>query len=109
VADRGSTYGCAVGYPPLADRVRSRSNILAGSYRRPVWNVTTGPALGALLRSASGNSVVVFGPPLRSVRRLPVHSAYVVPAAQTRHVITDLAPLDGIHDFPLWCRVGIIP
>ncbi|MBZ5673344.1 MAG: Ig-like domain-containing protein [Acidobacteriia bacterium] len=56
--------------------------------------ILSGPAVGALLQSSSGNTATVFG-------TAPVGTAiagalsYVVPAAQTRHVITDLVPLGG--------------
>jgi hypothetical protein len=57
-------------------------------------NVTNGPAVGALLRSSTGNSVVVSGTaPVGTAIAAPL--GYVVPAAQTRHVITDLAPSTG--------------
>ncbi|HKA01760.1 MAG TPA: Ig-like domain-containing protein [Candidatus Solibacter sp.] len=54
-------------------------------------NIVSGPAVGALLESAAGNTATVFG-------TAPVGMAiggtlaYGVPAAQTRHVITDLTP-----------------
>jgi hypothetical protein len=57
-------------------------------------SVGSGAAVGTLLQSAAGNSVVIAG-------TAPVGTAiagtlsYVVPAAQTSHVITDLAPSTG--------------
>ena len=57
-------------------------------------NVISGPAIGALLQSASGNSVVVCGTaPLDAAITGAV--SYSVPASQTRHVITDLSPSTG--------------
>ncbi|HLX42492.1 MAG TPA: hypothetical protein VKR43_03620 [Bryobacteraceae bacterium] len=57
-------------------------------------NVTTGPAVGALLQSSTGNSVVISGTaPAGTAIAGPLN--YVVPAAQTRHVITDLAASTG--------------
>ena len=57
-------------------------------------NITSGPAVGALLQSATGNSVVISGTaPVGTAIAGPL--GYVVPAAQTRHVITDLAPSTG--------------
>ena len=56
--------------------------------------IVSGPAVGTVLQSSTGNSVVVSG-------TAPVGTAiagtlsYVVPAAQTRHVITDLTPSTG--------------
>ena len=57
-------------------------------------NVTSGAVVGAVLVSAAGNNVTVFG---TAPADTPVTGAisYVVPAAQTRHVITDLNPLAG--------------
>ncbi len=57
-------------------------------------NVTSGAAVGTVLQSSTGNGVVIAG-------TAPVGTAisgtlsYSVPAAQTRHVITDLAPSTG--------------
>ncbi|MBI4907523.1 MAG: hypothetical protein HY820_28110 [Acidobacteria bacterium] len=57
-------------------------------------NITSGLATGALLQSSAGNSVVIagtasFGTPISST------ITYTVPAAQTRHLITDLNPSAG--------------
>ncbi|HEY1342151.1 MAG TPA: hypothetical protein VGF59_31805, partial [Bryobacteraceae bacterium] len=57
-------------------------------------SITAGSAVGVLLQSSTGNSAVVSG-------AAPVGTAmagalrYVVPAAKTRHLITDLAPSTG--------------
>src|SRR6185369_14172926 len=57
-------------------------------------NVTAGAAGGALLQSPAGNNVVVSGTaPVGTVIAGTV--SYVVTAAQTRHVITDLTPSAG--------------
>jgi hypothetical protein len=72
------------------DLAASPSQVAAAT---PV-TVTSGPAVGALLQSAAGNSAAVFG-------TAPVGTAiagtltYTVPAAQARHVITDMAPNSG--------------
>jgi hypothetical protein len=59
-------------------------------------NITAGPAVGALLQSASGNNVVIGGTaPVGTPITGPL--GYTVPAAQTRHVITDLAPSTGYN------------
>jgi len=52
-------------------------------------NVTSGAAVGALLQSTSGNSVVISG---TAAVGTPINGTlqYMVPAAATRHVITDL-------------------
>jgi hypothetical protein len=57
-------------------------------------SVTSGTAVGALLQSAAGNTAAVFG--TASVGT-PIAGtlSYTVPAALTRHVITDLAPHAG--------------
>jgi hypothetical protein len=57
-------------------------------------NVTAGAATGALLQSAGGNGVVVSGTAAFGTAITGTLS-YTVPAAQTRHVITDLAPQAG--------------
>jgi hypothetical protein len=57
-------------------------------------NVTAGAAVGALLQSPSGNSVVVSGTAAAGTA-IAGPLGYVVPAAQTRHVVTDLAPSTG--------------
>jgi hypothetical protein len=54
--------------------------------------VLAGPAAGSLLRSAAGNSAAIFataavGTPIAGTL------SYTVPAAQTRHIVTDLTPL----------------
>ena len=72
------------------DLAPSSSQVAAAS----AVNITTGPAVGVLLQSSAGNSVVVsgtaaFGTPIAG----PL--GYLVPAASTRHVITDLAPSTG--------------
>jgi len=57
-------------------------------------NVTAGPAVGALLQSPAGNSVVIAGTAaVGTAIAGPLN--YVVPASQTRHVVTDLAPSTG--------------
>ncbi len=57
-------------------------------------NVVSGSAVGALLQSAAGNSVVVSGTaPVGTAIAGPL--SYIVPAAQTLHVITDLQPSTG--------------
>ena len=57
-------------------------------------NVTGGPAVGALLASPAGNSVVISGTaPVGTAIAGPF--SYTVPAAATRHVITDLTPSAG--------------
>jgi hypothetical protein len=57
-------------------------------------NVTSGPAVGALLQSPAGNSVVISGTaPLGT--SIAGTLSYVVPAALTRHVVTDLTPSVG--------------
>ena len=56
--------------------------------------VVSGPAVGALLQSSTGNSAVISGTaPVGTAIAGPL--GYVVPAAQTRHVITDLTPSTG--------------
>src|SRR6185295_14711841 len=57
-------------------------------------SILSGPAVGALLQSAGGNSATVFGTATVGTAIAGTLS-YSVPAAQTRHVITDLAPLAG--------------
>ena len=57
-------------------------------------NITAGPAVGALLQSAAGNSVVISGTAAVGTA-IAGPLGYVAPAAQTRHVITDLAPATG--------------
>ena len=57
-------------------------------------NMVSGPAVGTLLQASTGNSVVISGTaPAGTAIAGPV--SYVVPAAQTRHVITDLALSTG--------------
>ena len=57
-------------------------------------NVTGGSAVGALLASPTGNSVVISGTAqVGTAIAGPI--SYTVPAAATRHVITDLAPSTG--------------
>jgi len=59
-------------------------------------NVAGGAAVGVLLQSTTGNSVVISGSaPVGTAISGPV--SYVVPAAQTRHVITDLVPSTGYN------------
>jgi hypothetical protein len=54
-------------------------------------NITAGPAVGTILQSATGNSVVISGTaPVGTAITAPL--AYVVPAVSTRHVVTDLSP-----------------
>jgi hypothetical protein len=54
-------------------------------------SVTSGAVTGAVLQSALGNNVVVFGTaPAGTVVSGTI--AYSAPAAQSRHVITDLTP-----------------
>ncbi len=57
-------------------------------------NVTAGPAVGTLLQSSAGNSVVIAGTAAFGTA-ISGTVSYSVPAAQTRHVITDLAPGAG--------------
>jgi hypothetical protein len=57
-------------------------------------NVTAGPAVGALLQSPTANSVVISGTAAVGTA-IAGPLGYVVPAVQTRHVITDLAPSTG--------------
>jgi hypothetical protein len=57
-------------------------------------NITSGPAVGALLQSPTGNSVVIAGT-AQVGTAIAGPLAYVVPAVQTRHVITDLTPSTG--------------
>ncbi|MBZ5602288.1 MAG: hypothetical protein LAO79_08280 [Acidobacteriia bacterium] len=57
-------------------------------------NVTSGNAVGALLQSASGNSAVLSGTAALGTA-IAGSVSYSVPAAQTRHVITDLTPSAG--------------
>jgi hypothetical protein len=57
-------------------------------------NVTAGAAAGALLQSAGGNGVVVSGTAAFGTA-ITGPLSYTVPAAQTRHVITDLTPQAG--------------
>jgi hypothetical protein len=56
--------------------------------------VLNGAVTGVLLQSATGNNVTVFG---SAPAGTPVTGtiSYAVPAAQTRHVITDLTPGAG--------------
>jgi hypothetical protein len=57
-------------------------------------NVTAGAAVGALLQSPAGNSVVIAGTAaVGTAIAGPLN--YVVPAWQTRHVVTDLASSTG--------------
>ena len=53
--------------------------------------VNAGPVTGVLLQSALGNSALVFG---TAPAGTPISGTvtYTVPAAQTRHLITDLTP-----------------
>ena len=57
-------------------------------------NVTSGNAVGALLQSATGNSVVLSSSALDG-SGIAGGVSYIVPAAQTRHVITDLGTSAG--------------
>jgi hypothetical protein len=57
-------------------------------------NITAGPAVGALLQSSIGNSVVIAGTAAFGTA-IAGPLGYVTPAAQTRHVITDLTPSMG--------------
>ncbi len=57
-------------------------------------NVTGGLAVGTLLASPAGNSVVVSGT-AQVGTAIAGPFSYTVPAAVTRHVITDLAPSKG--------------
>jgi hypothetical protein len=57
-------------------------------------NITAGPAVGALLQSSTGNSVVIAGTAAFGTA-ISGPLGYVVPAAQTRHVVTDLTPSTG--------------
>jgi hypothetical protein len=52
--------------------------------------VTAGPVTGVLLQSAAGNSALVFGTAAAGTA-ISGTVTYTTPAAQTRHVITDLA------------------
>jgi len=72
------------------DLAPSSSQVAAAS----AVNITTGPAVGALLQASTGNSVVVSGTAAVGTS-IGGPLGYVVPAAQTRHVITDLAPSTG--------------
>ncbi len=54
-------------------------------------NVTSGAAVGTLLQSASGNSAVIAGTAAFGTA-ISGPLSYTVPAAQTRHVVTDLVP-----------------
>jgi hypothetical protein len=56
--------------------------------------ILNGAAVGALLQSSVGNSATVFG---TAPVGTPIAGSlsYVVPAAQTRHVVTDLTPSTG--------------
>ncbi len=72
------------------DMASSASQVAAAT---PV-NVLSGSAVGVVLASASGNSVVISGTaPLDTA--IAGTLSYNVPAAQTRHVITDLAASSG--------------
>jgi hypothetical protein len=56
--------------------------------------VTGGSAVGALLASSAGNNVVISGTaPVGTAIAAPF--SYTVPAAATRHIITDLTPSAG--------------
>jgi hypothetical protein len=57
-------------------------------------NVTGGGAVGALLQSPAGNSAVLSSSALNGAG-ITGSISYTVPAAQTRHVITDLATSTG--------------
>ncbi len=57
-------------------------------------NVTSGGAVGALLQSSSGNSAVLSSSALDGTG-ISGGIAYTVPAAQTRHIITDLTVSSG--------------
>jgi hypothetical protein len=56
--------------------------------------ILNGAAVGALLQSSVGNSATVFG---TAPVGTPIAGSlsYVVPSAQTRHVVTDLTPSAG--------------
>jgi hypothetical protein len=56
--------------------------------------IVSGTAVGALLQSAAGNSVVVSGTATPG-NAISGTLSYKVPAMQTRHVITDLTPSAG--------------
>jgi hypothetical protein len=72
------------------DLAQSSAQVAAAS----AVNIVTGPAVGALLQLASGNSAVLSGTAsVGTAISSPLQ--YVVPAAPTRHVITDLAPSTG--------------
>jgi hypothetical protein len=53
--------------------------------------VSAGPVTGTVLQSAAGNSALVFGTAAAGTA-ISGTVTYTVPAAQTRHVITDLTP-----------------
>jgi hypothetical protein len=53
--------------------------------------INSGPAVGVILQSSTGNAVVISGTAAAGTAITGTLS-YVVPANQTRHVITDLAP-----------------
>jgi hypothetical protein len=57
-------------------------------------NITSGPAVGALMQTPTGNSVVVSGTAAYGTA-ITSPLGYTVPAASTRHVITDLLPATG--------------
>jgi uncharacterized protein YraI len=57
-------------------------------------NVISGPITGAVLALASGNNVTVFGTAAAGTAVAGTFT-YSAPAAQTRHVITDLTPQAG--------------
>ncbi len=56
--------------------------------------INSGPAVGALLRSSTGNSAVIAGTADVGTA-ISGTLSYVVPAAQTHHVVTDLTPSSG--------------
>ena len=57
-------------------------------------NVITGAAVGALLQSSTSNNVVISGTAAVGTA-IAGPLSYTVPAAATRHVITDLTPSGG--------------
>jgi hypothetical protein len=81
--------------PPTANRLwmtvfdlaPASSQVAAAS----AVKIVAGPAVGALLQSPGGNSVVVCGTAAAGTA-ISGPLGYSVPAAQTRHVITDLTP-----------------
>jgi hypothetical protein len=82
------------------DAAATSSQVAAAS----AVNVTSGAAVGVTLQSAAGNRVVISGTAAVGTA-IAGPLGYVVPAAQTQHVITDLVP-QGMYSVSVSVSAG---